>query len=192
MLTSSLQGQGKSTVSLNLAISCANAGKRVLVIEADMRRSRLYKVFGVPVTPGLSDHLVESSPAVPYRVSQIPNLSVLVAGSKTPNPVDLLGSSAMKKLVDDYQNQYDLVIIDSPPVLMLADSIMLSRYVESVLFVVAAHSTPKDAIKNSLERLRMVQAPLIGTVLNKVDVKFSGYDYQYLYELDEGESVEVS
>ncbi len=192
MLTSSLQGEGKSTVSLNLAISCANAGKRVLVIEADMRRSRLYKVFGVPLSPGLSDHLVESSPAVPYRVSQIPNLSVLVAGSKTPNPVDLLGSSAMKKLVDDYQNQYDLVIIDSPPVLMLADSIMLSRYVESVLFVVAAHSTPKDAIKNSLERLRMVQAPLIGTVLNKVDVGFSGYDYQYLYELDEGKSVEVS
>ena len=192
MLTSSLQGEGKSTVSLNLAISCANAGKRVLVIEADMRRSRLYKVFGVPLSPGLSDHLVESSPAVPYRVSQIPNLSVLVAGSKTPNPVDLLGSSAMKKLVDEYQNQYDLVIIDSPPVLMLADSIMLSRYVESVLFVVAAHSTPKDAIKNSLERLRMVQAPLIGTVLNKVDVGFSGYDYQYLYELDEDKSVEVS
>jgi len=191
MLTSSLAGEGKSTICINLAISCANAGKRVIVIEGDLRRSRLYKIFGVPSAPGLSDYLVGSKSAVPYKVEQIPNLSILVAGSKTPNPVDLLGSAEMKKLIDDYQEQYDLVIVDCPPVLMLADSVMVSRMVDAVLFVVSAHDTPKDAVKGSIQRLRMVGAPLIGTVLNKVQAQHSGYYYNYKYQLDNESEMET-
>ncbi len=187
MLTSSVAGEGKSTICMNLAISCANAGKRVIVIEGDLRRSRLYKIFGVPSAPGLSDHLVGSNPAVPYTVSQIPNLSILVAGSKTPNPVDLLGSSAMQDLINEYKQQYDLVLVDCPPVLMLADSVMVSRMVEAVLFVVSAHATPKDSVKNSINRLRMVGAPLIGTVLNKLQAQHTGYYYDYRYQLDDND-----
>ena len=187
MFTSSVAGEGKSTLCMNLAISCANAGMQVAVIETDLRRSRLYKVFGVPASPGLSDFLVGSSPAKPYKVQQIPNLSVMVAGTKTPNPVDLLGSAEMKRLIDDYKERYDLVLIDSPPVLMLADSIMTSRLVDAVLFVVAAHKTPKDAIKASVDRLRMVSAPIIGAVLNKVKSQSSGYYYDYKYKLEDDE-----
>lgn len=190
MLTSSLAGEGKSTVCMNLAIACANAGKRVIVLEGDLRRSRLYKIFGVPSSPGLSDHLVGSKSATPYVVSQIPNLSILVAGSKTPNPVDLLGSNTMKELIEECQEQYDLVIVDCPPILMLADSVMVSRMVDAVMFVVAAHSTPKDAVKNSINRLRMVSAPLIGTVLNKLQAEHTGYYYDYQYKLDETEEAE--
>lgn len=184
MLTSSLAGEGKSTVCMNLAIACASAGKRVIVIEGDLRRSRLYKIFGVPAAPGLSDHLVGSKTAAPYTVSQIPNLSILVAGSKTPNPVDLLGSSDMKQLIEEYEQQFDLVIVDCPPILMLADSVMVSRMVEAVLFVVSAHSTQKDAVRNSISRLRMVGAPLIGTVLNRLQAQHTGYYYDYTYQLD--------
>lgn len=187
MLTSSLAGEGKSTLCMNLAISCANAGKRVVVIETDLRRSRLYKIFGVPQSPGLADYLVGSKPAVPYTVAQIPNLSILVAGSKTPNPVDLLGSVEMQKLINDYSEQYDLVLFDSPPVLMLADSVVLSRMVEAVLFIVSAHSTPRDAVKNSINRLRMAGAPLVGTVLNRVQSQHSGYYYDYMYQLADNE-----
>ena len=189
MLTSSLASEGKSTVTMNLAISCANAGKKVIIVEADLRRSRLYKAFGVPSSPGLSDYLVGSQAARPYKVKQIENLSILVGGSKTPNPVDLLGSQGMQDLLSKYEQEYDLVIVDCPPVLMLADSVIVSRMVEAVLFVVMAHETPKDAIKGSIQRLRSVSAPLIGTVLNKVEATHSGYayDYSYRYQLDDNE-----
>ena len=190
MLTSSLASEGKSTVAMNLAISCAKAGKKVIIVEADLRRSRLYKVFKVPSSPGLSDYLVGSQEARPYNVKQIENLSVIVGGTKTPNPVDLLGSQEMRQLIKSYEEEYDLVLVDCPPVLMLADAIIVSRMVESVLFVVMAHETPKDAIKNSVQRLRSVGAPLIGTVLNQVQTNNFGYgyDYSYRYQLDERSS----
>ena len=88
--------------------------------------------------------------------------------------------------------QYDLVIVDCPPVLMLADSVMVSRMVDAVLFVVSAHATPKDAVKNSINRLRMVDAPLIGTVLNRVQSQHTGYYYDYQYKLDEKEEADHS
>ena len=123
----------------------------------------------------------------PYQVKQIENLSVLVGGTKTPNPVDLLGSIEMRELISKYEREYDLVIVDCPPVLMLADAVIVSRMVQAVLFVVMAHETPKDAIKGSIQRLRSVDAPLIGTVLNKVQASHSGYgyDYSYRYQLDD-------
>jgi len=99
----------------------------------------------------------------------------------------------MKNLISEYQEQYDLVIVDAPPILMLADSVVVSRMVDAVLFVVSAHDTPKDAVKGSIDRLRMVGAPLIGTVLNKVQAKNSGYYYDYKYQLeDDAESKEMS
>jgi len=188
MITSSMAGEGKSTVALNLAISCAKAGKRVVVIEADLRKSRHYKVFDVPMSPGLSDYLVDDKgeAAKQYHISQMKNLSIVVAGSKAPNPVDLLGSAQMRELIASYEQEYDLVIVDCPPILGLADSIIMSKMVEAVLFVVAAHSTPRDAVKSSIQRLRMVGAPLIGTVFNKVQSSVSGYEYYYSdYALEE-------
>lgn len=188
MVTSSVAGEGKSTIAINLAISCAKAGKRVIVLEADLRKSRHHKIFGVPTSPGLSDCLVgdKGEPAKQYHIEQMRNLSVVVAGSKAPNPVDLLGSAQMRQLITDYESEYDLVIVDCPPILGLADSIVMSKMVEAVLFVVAAHSTPRDAVKNSVQRLRMVGAPIIGTVFNKVQASVSGYDYYYSdYALEE-------
>ena len=175
---------------MNLAIACAKAGKSVIIVEADLRRSRLYKAFKVPSAPGLSDWLVGDKELRPYKVKQVENLSILVGGTKTPNPVDLLGSKEMSGLIKKYEEEYDLVIVDCPPVLMLADAVIMSRMVEAVLFVVMAHETPKEAIKGSIQRLRSVGAPLIGTVLNKVQASHSGYgyDYSYRYQLDEKDS----
>ena len=181
LLTSSMPGEGKSTMSMNLAISCAKSGLRVIIIEADLRKSRYYKLVGVPIGPGLSDYLVGGRPPKPYVVKEVPGLELIVAGTRTPNPVDLLGSQTMRDLISIYEEEYDLVVVDCPPILGLADTIVMSTMVKAVLFVVAAHQTPKDAIKNSISRLRMVGAPIIGTVLNKVKSSLTSYDY-YSYD----------
>lgn len=178
MVTSAVASEGKSTIAINLAISCAKSGKNVILVEADFRKARHYKVFGMPSSPGLTDALVEqSSSATSYRVEQVDGLSMIVAGSKTSSPSDLLSSIELKKLLDNLHEAYDLVIIDAPPVLGLADALIISKMVESAIFVVAGHDTPKDTVSSALQRLRTVNAPLIGTILNKFDSNTVGYDY---------------
>lgn len=192
LVTSSTGGEGKSTMSLSVAITCAKSGLRVVVLESDMRKSRLYKTFAVPSTPGLSDYLVGSQPPKAYHIKEIPGLSVVVAGTRAPNPVDILGSQAMRELIETYEQEYDLVVVDSPPVLGIADTIVMSTMVKAVVFVVAAHQTPQDAVKNSIARLRMVGAPIIGTVLNKVQSHLTAYDYySYHYGIEDGEDKEA-
>ncbi len=186
MVTSSVAGEGKSTVAMNLAISWAKSGQRVIVLEADFRKSRYHKVFGVPASPGLSDFLVGTAEEKIYKIEQIPNLSLFVGGGQSPNPADLLRSTQMLDLIRKYESEYDLVIVDCPPVLGLADAIVMSKLVSAVIFVAAAHQTPHDAIANSIARLRAVAAPLIGTVLNKAHSRNYGYDYyNYQYALEE-------
>ena len=181
LITSSVAGEGKSTMAMNLAISCAKSGQRVVVVEADMRKARYSKAFGLSPSTGLSDALVGGGTAKPLQVKKIPSLHLIVAGSKAPNPVDLLGSNAMRQLIENLEEEYDLVVVDCPPVLGLADTIVMSTVVKAVVIVVAAHQTPRDAVKNSIARLRMVGAPIIGTVLNKVQPHLTSYDY-YSYE----------
>lgn len=186
MVTSSVAGEGKSTVAMNLAISWAKSGQRVMVLEADFRKSRYHKIFGVPASPGLSDLLVGNTEAQAISVAEIPNLHLFVAGGQSPNPADLLRSTQMSDLIKNYEAEYDLVIVDCPPVLGLADAIVVSKLVSAVIFVVAAHQTPHDAIGNSIARLRAVGAPLIGTVLNKANSRNYGYDYyNYQYALED-------
>jgi len=180
MVTSSVPGEGKSTISNNLAISIAKSGKSVLLLEADIRKSRHYKVFGVPAAPGLSDKLVDPSQKLKtYKVQEIEGLTIAVAGTRAPNPVELLGSTNMKELLADLEVQYDTIIVDCPPLIGLADSIIMSQMVEGVVFVVAAHQTAQDSVKNALRRLKIANAPLLGTVLNKVRSNLTNEDYDY-------------
>lgn len=191
MITSSMPGEGKSTIATNLAITLAKSGKNVILLEADLRKSRHYKVFGVPSSPGVSDKLVDfDSKLQTYKIQEIEGLTISVAGTRPPNPVELLGSTNMQKMVADLEQQYDVVLIDCPPVIGLADAIIVSKIVQGVVFVVGAHHTPQDAIKNSLKRLAIANAPLLGTVLNKVKSDLAGYSYDYYsYYGIEGEDV---
>jgi len=166
MVTSAVAGEGKSTIAMNLAVSCAKSGMRVMLVDADLRRSRHHHVFNVPSSPGLSEYLADQAPETFYGFKEIDGLSMMVSGERTPSPMDLLRSSRMRELIQRYEQEHELVVIDCPPVHGIADSVLISTLVEAVLMVVGADQAPQDAIKSALQRLRMVNAPIVGTVLN--------------------------
>ncbi len=178
LITSSASGEGKSTSASNLAIVMAQNGSRVLLIDADLRRPVVHGIYGVPASPGLSDYLTGQSQQIVYP-SQIENLDVIPSGIVPPNPTELLGSANMDRCLEQLGEGYDQIIIDGPPVLGLADSLILGTKVEGVLLVVCAGRVSRDAVRESVKRLRTVRTPLIGAVLNMVDTKSREYGYYY-------------
>lgn len=179
LVTSSVAGEGKSTIAMNLALACANSGKRTVIVDADLRCPGYDTVFNVPSSPGLTDYLTNEVSITPYGIEGITNLALIVSGSDVHNPSDLLSARKMRRLIQRLEKDYDTVIIDSPPILGLADSVMLSTLVQSVLLVVEARSTPQDAIKGAIQRLRMVSAPISGTVLTRTEPLYSEYSERY-------------
>ncbi|MGE3676909.1 MAG: GumC family protein [Burkholderiales bacterium] len=172
LVTSSIPEEGKSTVASNLALSLCEV-KKTLLLEADMRRPKVGKVYGVEAErPGLAG-MVSNGLDPEECVVQIPGsrLHVLQAGRAPANPLTLLSSpgfaTAMQALIDDY----DVIVIDSPPVQLVSEAVMLSQLATSVLFVIKASSTPYPVARHALGRLRRVDAPILGTVLNQIDIE---------------------
>lgn len=191
LVTSAEPGEGKTTLAASLAVSYSLLGKKVLVIDGDIRRGTISNHFGIASLPGLSDYLVsnDDEPAI-HQMQKNPTLHVLVSGTNSPNVVDLLSSNKLGELIQKCESMYDLIIIDSPPVLDLADTLVLSKVVQSVLFVISAHSTKRETIKASVQQLKAIDAPLIGTVLNKYDIRHGAggtYNY-YQYLRKQGDS----
>ncbi len=192
MVTSSAQGEGKTITSVNLATVLAQNGARVLLIDADLRRPTLHRAFSVPRSPGLTDSITHTRGAKPdlstpaIYTTDVPGLSLMPAGHSTPSPAELLSSSRFQTLLVDCESIFDCVIVDCPPILGLADAVVLSRVVEGVILVVASGSTGKDNFRMSVRRLRQVQAPVLGIVLNRVDMESPEYasysTYYYHYE----------
>lgn len=181
LVTSSLPGEGKSTLSLNLAGVFAQQGGRVLLVDADLRTSTLQKRLGVNEKQGLSAALSsESVPATPRNLEQIPNLSVLFGGSLPPFPSELLGSKRMRDLISKWRNEYDFIFIDSPPVLPVTDAVVLSQIADATLLVVRHAVTEKQAVQRSFRSLsrQMPSDAILGVVLNAVS-KDSAEDYGY-------------
>jgi polysaccharide biosynthesis transport protein len=181
LITSSLPLDGKSLQSANIAVSFAQMGKKVLLIDADMRKARIHEIFNLDRSPGLSEYLAgnESRP----QMTDIPGLEVLTAGRTSPNPSELLGSKRMKELLESGRagGDFDMVIIDSPPVLSVADAAILSAVTDGVVLVVKAGSTPRPAIQRAIQQLSDVKARLIGCVLNAMDFEKESYYYSYYY-----------
>jgi non-specific protein-tyrosine kinase len=182
-VTSPSPGEGKTFVAVNLAIAFAQAGERVVVVGADLRRPRLEQLLDVPLTPGLTGVLIGdvTLPQAIQSVAAVPNLSVLPAGSPPPNPSELLSGERARRLVDVLGQTYDMVVIDCPPVLPVTDSLVVARMVDTSLLVASAHKTSKRALTRAVELLRQVDAPLAGTVLNSLspDATFSTEPYRY-------------
>lgn len=176
LITSPSRGDGKSDASANLAVSFARAGKRVILIDANMRRPQIAALFGLPEKGGLStlfeqrDRLPE-----PVAVPAVPGLSVLVAGNSTPNSSEILGSQRMYELLQACKARADIVIIDSPS-LWYSDTLALAPQVDGVLMVVGSGTTGRETTISAVESLRLVGANIIGTVLNRVK---AGPAYQY-------------
>ena len=179
---SAMHGEGKSTVSINLASIMAAAGEKILLIDGDMRRPRLHKAFEVPNTRGLSS-LITKKAELPdvLRRTKIQNLSFIPSGPLYSNPGEMLGSTAMFNLMAGLREQFDRVLIDCPPYLGIADASLLTPLSDGVVLVVRSGKTIKDAVLKIKKNMDTIEAEILGVVLNDMAIRSVDYYYHYNY-----------
>lgn len=184
LVTSSVPSEGKSFVTSNLAVSLANSGSRVLLVDCDIRKGRQHHIFGSPNKKGLSNLLLEDVGSV-YRnyifKSNIDNLYLMFKGVTPPNPSELLNSEKNKKLVESLSKNFDIVIFDGAPINGLADSLVMSTLVDGVIVVTGYKQTSKKLLEDTKKNLENVNANIMGIVLNRTDTNKSKY-YGHYYE----------
>ncbi|MBP1918617.1 CpsD/CapB family tyrosine-protein kinase [Youngiibacter multivorans] len=184
-ITSSGPGEGKSTVSANLAVVMAEAGKRTLLIDCDQRKPMTHKIFKASNLVGLSNLLAgEVTIDNAIKPTVVDNLSIITAGIRPPNPSELLASAKMKHFIEDMKEKFDFIIFDTPPVLIVTDAQLLAGHTDGYLLVVSSGTAERNAAIKSKELLEKVNAKILGVILNKLDVsENSGYGkyYQYYY-----------
>ncbi|MBS5858118.1 MAG: CpsD/CapB family tyrosine-protein kinase [Clostridia bacterium] len=191
LITSTLPGEGKSWVASNLAITFAQAGKKVVLIDADMRKGRQYTIFEVSPRPGLSNYLsgIDSKSEensmdeiIDYiQETEVKNLYVISAGNIPPNPSELLITPKMVNLLDKLKQVSDIVIIDGTPCELVTDSVILSRLVDSTVIVTAHKQTKKDTLQKIVTNIQNVGGKIAGIVLNKIPVSAKKYEQSYYY-----------
>lgn len=172
--------EGKSFIVANLAVTMAASGLRIVVVDADLRRPRLHGMFNLDAGDGLSSSLLEGSVDGKLQPSEVEGLSILTSGEKLPpNPIEILSSETMQELLDQLTTQADLVLMDSPPVLSVADTSVVASSVDGILLVLDAGHTRPAAAQQAMDSLKHVGAKLVGVVLNGVPVRASNYTYYY-------------
>ena len=183
--TSATPNEGKSTTVANLAITMAQDGKRVLLIDADMRKPVVHRRFGLP-NKGLSNYIaMKVSFANLVERDVVPNLDILASGPVPPNPSELLGAPRMKQLFEEVADEYDYVFIDMPPVLAVTDAAILASKVDRVVFVVKSGADSPDELKLAKTSLLQAGANIMGVILNAVPQRHHAGYYYYYYD-DEG------
>ena len=199
VFTSPMPGDGKSTSAANLAITLAQQGVKILLIDGDLRRGLLNGVFGVPREPGLSNLLLGKgeldSTIRSIDLGENGHLDFLATGTLPPNPAEMLGSQKMKNLIAELESRYDILLIDSPPLNVVTDAAVLGTVADGVVMIARAGITEKLGLMFAVEQLRNVRAPLLGCVLNDVDFesnryygiygKYGYYQYNYRYQAQE-------
>jgi capsular exopolysaccharide synthesis family protein len=188
-ITSASPGDGKSTTIANLAIAFAQQNLKVLVIDCDLRRGSLHRIFGIPRTPGLTNAVATGADIESViRETSTPNLSIITCGVQPPNPGELLGSHRVTEILLRAQTQYDLVLIDTPPVLAAADAGIIASMVDGVILLVRVGVTTKSAAKTAQERLKIVGARILGTVLNDPKEMLEATEEYYYYDYSSSSS----
>jgi len=182
VISSTFAREGKTTTSVNLATVLAQMGKPVLLIDADLRRPRLQKVFRGKMNLGLVNYLAANIPIDDViQETQVPNLSLILSGPTPPNPSELLGSDRMKHLIHEIRAKFAFVIFDSPPVMAVTDSIVLAANADGVVLCVHGGQTPRDIVQRAAERLRQSNIPVLGAILNNLDLHQYGYSFKKSY-----------
>lgn len=168
LFTSAKSGEGKTTTVSNLAVLYAQAGKKVLLLDANLRHPALHKVFNVSNRMGLT-HLLTDNCTIEHAVQDlpVPKLSLVSAGSPTPFPSELLGSERMRTLLDELRGKFDITLIDAPPVLSYTDALVLSASCDGVIWVIRSGKVRQGEAREAMAKLEHVRAKVIGTVLNR-------------------------
>ena len=190
LLTSTVQSEGKSWISANLATAFAQTGRKVILIDADMRKPRQHKIFSLKMCPGLSNYLSEVNELggrekFSYKdcikKTEVENLYLLPSGNIPPNPSELLLTDRIEELVKELSNEFEVIIFDGAPCLLVTDSTIISRMVDSTVLVVSQKYTKIDDLKEAKKRIKSVGGKLIGVVLNRVEVSNKKYADKYYY-----------
>jgi capsular exopolysaccharide synthesis family protein len=189
VVTSASPHEGKTTTASNLSVSFAQQGLRVLLVDCDLRRSRLHKVFGLPREPGISDFILgyETEDVVTHPTA-IAGLYVIPSGKLPPNPAELLGSDAARRVFSTLIEGYDLVVMDTPPLLAASDAAILATIANGVVLVLRAGATEAAAAQQSVQQLQAVGARIVGAVLNDPDTQVPRYGAYYKYDYSTAEA----
>jgi capsular exopolysaccharide synthesis family protein len=195
LVTSARKGEGKTSTAVNLAVTLACSWGKGIIVDADMRNSQLHKIFNLNNANGLSSFLTGLSKFGNGLIQKtdIPDIDVITSGIIPPNPSELLSSQKMEDLLYELIPLYSFIIFDSPPLLGLSDSLILSTIIDGVIMVVRSDDTPKEAVLQARKSLGCVNARILGVVLNDIkqsNLKYSSYpyDYSYYYKEDNGKT----
>ena len=185
LITSSIEGEGKSFISANLATTFANSTEKVLLIDCDLRKGRQHELLNIEnhMDLGLSNLLIDEewNKNIKKYIQEtgINNLSILTRGVIPPNPTSLLESAKLEQIINELEKQYDIIIFDTPPVTGLSDTLILTRLTDAVIIVARARKTPIELLENTAKSLRNVKANIIGVILNRVKKRNNKYYKEY-------------
>jgi capsular exopolysaccharide synthesis family protein len=182
LFTSATRQEGKTATTVNTGVIFAQMGYRVLIIDADLRRSRSHKVLGMENAAGLSELLagqIRETEAIKQTPTE--NLSIVCGGSLPPNPGELVGSKKMYEVLRTLEQEYDCIFIDSPPIMPVSDPVLLSTMVDGVVLVVDGQKTPKQVVREVRSRLANARAKILGVVLNRINLQNGDYSYRHYY-----------
>ena len=182
VVTSAGPGEGKTLVASNLAVAMAQAAQRVLLMDADMRRPRVHSLFGIAQEPGLSNVLVgNAKPSDAVRITSVPGLWAMPAGMIPPNPAELIGSKRFKEFLGTLGQHFDILIIDTPPVMAVTDSSIAAHVATGVIFVLGSEMTTRHTAQRAVEQLAHARPKFLGAILNRVDLQHQAYYYSQYY-----------
>lgn len=179
VFTSAISEEGKTTSCINLAITFAQTGSRILIIDADMRKPRIHRLMKIPSTPGLSDRLGNLTKQDCIYATSFENVFVLPAGTIPPNPAELLASESMRKLLADLNGSYDYIFIDTPPVDVVTDAAVLASRLHGLILVARQGYSRKEIMQSAIAALEQAGVNILGILLN--DVNMEKYSGRYRY-----------
>ncbi len=183
MVTSAKQDEGKTTTICNLAMVMTELKKKILLIDLDIRKPAVHKMFKLSNKQGLTDTLINKDDYKIYLRNVYAGLDVLTTGTIPANPTEIINSKALKELISEASRNYDYIFLDAPPVMLVSDPITISTYSDAVIVAIEHGKTEKDLAKKAVESLKQVNANIIGAVLNNIPVsKQSSYYYYGSYE----------
>lgn len=184
MMTSAGPGEGKSTVTANLAVAFAQSGKKIIIVDCDLRKPVVHKIFGVK-NKGLTNILIDDIPIDNIiQNTEVPNLQIVTSGPIPPNPSELLGSSKMQQIINQLQDKADILFIDAPPTVAVTDASVLAAKVDGIVLVVTSGANRPEMAQKAKELLHKAHGNILGVVLNRVEIEEEHAYYYYYYGSD--------